>query len=223
MGDAIREISRQKREELQVVLQSYSRFGWQLKRSVESAVRSLAIDYGDVLLLGWHNREPSAEVLEAALELKHRERVRSIAISSHRLRLFPSLLGDDAYSIWHVRYNAVHRAAERDVFPNLEGRSEAERPGIVTYTTTRWGHLCDPARTPAGEKTPTGTDCYRFALSNPSVDACLAGPDDAAQMREALAALELGPLTDEEQQWMRRIGDHIYRRDRTSRLRDGPS
>jgi aryl-alcohol dehydrogenase-like predicted oxidoreductase len=223
MAGAIREIARQKRDEISVVLQSYSRWGWHLERSVEGAIRKLGIDHGDVLLLGWHNSPPPTSVVDAALELTHRERVRSIAISSHRRTFFPTLLDDDTYSIWHVRYNAVHRGAENDVFPCVEAKSESERPGVVTYTTTSWGQLCDPAKTPPGERTPTGTDCYRFAISNPHVDLCLAGPDNADQMRQALEALELGPMDDEEQGWMRRVGDHIYGQDRTAGIRDGGS
>lgn len=221
MADAIREIARQKRDEISVVLQSYSRWGWQLERSIEGAIRKLGIDHGDVLLLGWHNSLPPRSVIDAALKLKHEGRIRSIAISSHRRPLFPSLLDDETYSIWHVRYNAVHRGAEKDVFPSLATTPEAERPGVVSYTTTSWGQLCDSAKTPKGERTPDGTDCYRFALSNPHVDLCLAGPDNAEQMRQALEALELGPMDEEEQAWMRRVGDHIYGHDVTAGIRDG--
>jgi aryl-alcohol dehydrogenase-like predicted oxidoreductase len=221
MAEAIREIARQKRDEISIVLQSYSRWGWQLERSIHTAIRKLGIDHGDVLLLGWHNSLPPRSVVDAALKLKHEGRIRSIAISSHRRTLFPTLLDDETYSIWHLRYNAVHRGAEKDVFPSLEAVSESERPGVVSYTTTSWGQLCDPAKTPRGERTPSGTDCYRFAISNPHVDLCLAGPDNAEQMRQALEALELGPMDAEEQAWMRRVGDHIYGRDATAGIRDG--
>ncbi len=221
MADAIREIAHQKRDEISVVLQSYSRWGWQLERSIERAIRDLGIDHGDVLLLGWHNNFPPRSVVDAALALKEKGRIRSIAISSHRRSLYKSLLDDETYSIWHVRYNAVHPGAEKDVFPNLAAMTETQRPGIVTYTTTSWGQLCDPSKTPAGERTPTGTDCYRFAISNPLVDLCLAGPNSAEEMKQALEAVERGPMDDEEQAWMRRVGDHIYGRDMTSGLRDG--
>jgi len=221
MGAAIREIARNKRDEMCIVLQSYSRWGWHLTRSVEGAIRKLDIDHGNVLLLGWHNQPPPEGVVEAALELKHRGRIRDVALSSHRRTLFTSLLDDEVYSIFHLRYNAVHRGAERDVFPSLAGRPAHERPGIVSYTTTSWGQLCDPKRTPVGESTPNGTDCYRFAISHPDVDLCLAGPDNADQMQQALAALERGPMDEQELAWMRRVGDHIYGHDRTAELRDG--
>lgn len=210
MKHAIREIAVDQREDLVVMLQSYSRAGSLLTRFVEKGLRSLGIDYADALLLGWHNSPPSRRVLDAALELRERGRIGCIAISTHHRALLPTLIDDEAYSIWHVRYNAVHRGAEREVFPCLAERNESSRPGMVTYTTTRWGNLCNPAKTPPGERTPTGTDCYRFAVSRPEVDLCLAGPDNVEQMKQALAALDQGPMDEDELAWMRRVGDHIY-------------
>ena len=221
MGDAIREIARDRRDDLVVVLQSYSRVGPLLRHFVERGLRRLGLDRADVLLLGWHNKPPSRAVLDAALELRERGRIAHVALSTHHRRLLPTLLDDETYAIWHVRYNAVHRGAEREVFPSLAGREATKRPGMVTYTTTRWGHLCDPRRTPPGERTPTGTDCYRFALSHPQVDVALAGPADAEQMKQALAALDAGPMDDAELAWMRRVGDHIYGGDRRAALLDG--
>jgi predicted aldo/keto reductase-like oxidoreductase len=92
---------------------------------------------------------------------------------------------------------------------------------MVTYTTTRWGDLCNPDKTPPGERTPTGTDCYRFAASRPEVDLCLVGPDDAEQMKQALTALDQGPMDEEELAWMRRVGDHIYSNARGVSVMDG--
>jgi aryl-alcohol dehydrogenase-like predicted oxidoreductase len=221
MGSAIRELARTKREELTIVLQSYARWDRAMRGSVEGAIRKLGIDHADVLLLGWRNKRPSRAILDQALELKERGLVRNVALSSHRRTLFPELLDDDLWSIFHVRYNAAHPGAERDVFPRLEDRTEADRPGIVTYTTTSWGQLCDPGRVPDHERPPSGTDCYRFALSNPHVDVCLAGPDNPDQMRQALEAIELGPMDDEELAWMRRVGEHIYGHDRVAHIRDG--
>ena len=221
MANAIREIGTRRRDDLVVVVQSYSRSGWLLTRSVESALRKLGLDHAELLLLGWHNNSPSPRVLDAARDLRERGRVRHVALSTHRRSLLPTLVDDDLFDVWHVRYNAVHRGAEREVFPALAGREVGERPGLVTYTTTRWGNLCDPKRVPAGERAPSGSDCYRFALSRPEIDLCLAGPDDTDQMKQALTALELGPQDDEELAWMRRVGDHIYAGSRTSGIMDG--
>ena len=82
---------------------------------------------------------------------------------------------------------------------------------MVCYTATRWGTLIDPSNTPAGLRTPTAVDCYRFVLSNPAVDVCLTGPKTAEQMEANLKTLELGPLSGEEMQWMRKVGDNVHR------------
>jgi aryl-alcohol dehydrogenase-like predicted oxidoreductase len=48
-----------------------------------------------------------------------------------------------------------------------------------------------------------------------AVDVCMTGPRTLDQMREALRALDLGPLGADELERMTRIGDHLRgRRDR---------
>jgi hypothetical protein len=39
-------------------------------------------------------------------------------------------------------------------------------------------------------------------------------------MDQALRAIELGSMNEDEQAWMRRVGDHVYGRDGTSGVRD---
>ncbi len=222
MGNAIREIASDgRRDDLVCMLQSYSRVGSLLTLFVERGLRSLGLERTDALLLGWHNKPPSRGVLDAALALKERGLVGSLGLSTHHRRLLPTLLDDGVFDIWHFRYNAVHRGAEREVFPCLAGRDVIGRPGIVTYTTTRWGDLCNPDKTPPGERTPTGTDCYRYSLTRPEVDLCLAGPDNPEHMKQALEALELGPMDPGELAWMQSVGEHIYRSSRTSSVMDG--
>jgi aryl-alcohol dehydrogenase-like predicted oxidoreductase len=220
MASALRQLVPRHRAELVLVVQSYARFGWMVRRSLEGALRRLGTECADVLLLGWHNDAPAERIVAAAVALRERGLVKHVAISSHNRRLYPRLHQDPRYGIWHVRYNAVHRGAEGEVFAGLKQYPRAQRPGVVTYTTTRWGHLVDPRRTPAGEKTPTGTDCLRFSLSQPCVDVALCGPDNAEHMRQAMEALSLGPMDEEQVAWMHRVGDAIYRQDATTKLRD---
>ena len=63
---------------------------------------------------------------------------------------------------------------------------------------------------PPGEAPLRARDCYRFVLSNPDFDVCMSGPSDDAQMHEALAALDEGPLSPEEEARIRRIGRCVH-------------
>jgi aryl-alcohol dehydrogenase-like predicted oxidoreductase len=207
MRDAIQNISaRGQREDLVVVLQIYNRIAGMFAASVESGLKKGKLDYADVLLLGWHNSIPSQRILDAALKLRDEGKVRYLAMSGHHRPAFPAVAKKDVFDIFHIRYNAAHSGAEQDVFPKLP---TADRPGVVIYTATCWGKLLKPGQMPAGEQTPRGSDCYRFVLSNPDVDVCMTGPKNREQMREALKALDLGPLSEEEMARIRKIGKHI--------------
>jgi aryl-alcohol dehydrogenase-like predicted oxidoreductase len=193
-----------------VVLQSYSRHGLLLRRRIESGLRRLSLDYADILLLGWHNRPLSPRLMETALQLQQRGRVRHIAVSGHNRPMFQQFAWDSRIEVLMMRYNAAHRGAEKEAFPHLRRQGEP-KVGVVCYTATRWGTLIDPRNTPPGLRTPTAVDCYRFVLTNPNVDVCLTGPASTEQMEANLKALELGPLSEEEMDWMRKVGDNVHR------------
>lgn len=74
----------------------------------------------------------------------------------------------------------------------------------------RWGRLLNPGRMPPGEPTPQASDCYRFGLTLPEIDVCLAGPKDAAEVRVDPAVLDRGPMDEAALARMCRIGDHIH-------------
>ena len=195
-----------KRDDLVIVIQSYSRSAALMEIFYRRALAALNIERGDVLLLGWHRKRPSRRLIDRALEMKEKGLFRFLAVSGHNRPLFPILNADGHYDLFHIRYNAAHRGAAVEAFPYLTGEN---RPGIVTYTATRWGHLLQQKKMPPGESPPPARDCYRFVMSNPAVDICLTGPRDVEQMREALKALELGPLNEEETVRMEKIGDFV--------------
>jgi aryl-alcohol dehydrogenase-like predicted oxidoreductase len=140
--------------------------------------------------------------------LKEKLAFRYLGISGHKRTLFPELAKDPRYDLFQIRYNAANRGAEEDVFPHLP----ENRPGIVAFTATRRMSLVKSNRIAADEKRPTAGDCYRFVLTNPSVDVVITGPSNAAQLEENLAGVKKGPLSEDELAWMRRIGDYVYGR-----------
>ncbi|MEW6262247.1 MAG: hypothetical protein AB1641_04145 [Thermodesulfobacteriota bacterium] len=208
MAQAIRNIVAQgQRDQLVIVLQSYSRSAFIMESLFRKGLRTLGLDSADVLLLGWHNKPPSRRIMERAQAMREKGLFRFLAVSGHNRPLFPDLAGRKEFDLFHVRYNAVHRGAEDEVFSRI---TQADRPGLVTYTATRWGNLLEAKKMPSGEKPPRAADCYRFVLTNPAVDICMTGPRTRDEMAEALTALDLGPLSPDELTRMKRIGDHIH-------------
>jgi len=193
------------RDKTIIAIQTYSRVGFLMKPFVWSALRSLDTDHVDLLGLAWWNDVPSRRIWDAARGLRERGLVRHLMVSCHHRPSFEAFLENEACEAWMLRYNAAHPGAEKEVFP-LVSQNELERPGIFAFTTTRWGSLLDPRLTPGGEPTPRASDCYRFALTEPHVDAVIAGPKNGAELDEAIAAMERGPMTAEELAWMKRVG-----------------
>ena len=205
-GRAIRNIARRDREGLVVVVQSYSRSALAMRASLEAALRRLRIDYADFLLLGWWGEMPPRRIMDEAHRLRDSGVVRHLMISGHNRPAFERFVQDGSFDAIMVRYNAAHRGAETEVFPNLGD----DPPGVVAYTATRWGALLNSKLVPPGEPAPRASDCYRFAMSNPHISLSLSGPKDTAELDEALAALDRGPMDEDELAWMRRVGDAIH-------------
>lgn len=204
-GSGVRNIAARDRDGVVIAVQSYTRVAALMGCSLDSARRTLKVDQVDLLCLGWWNDAPPQRILDAALRLRDKGAVKHLMISSHLRPKFEQLARMDAFSSIMVRYNAGHPGAETDVFPKLPDR----RPGVLAFTATRWGSLLDPGLIPEGEPVPRGSDCYRFVLSNPNVHASLAGPKNAEELDEAMAALDRGPMSAEELAWMRRVGKAV--------------
>jgi len=210
-GRGIRNLARRGREKIVVAVQSYARWpAAYMRASIETGLWRLGLDYADILVLGWYNSRPPQWILDTALELREKGRVRYLLMSGHKRSFFPEMAREELFDLFMVRYNAAHRGAEQDVFPLLP--SGEKRPGICAYTATRWGSLLNSRKTPEQEAVPGAGHCYRFCLSHPDVDMVLCGPANTQHVREACDALEKGPLGDDELAWMRRVGDHLYGR-----------
>jgi aryl-alcohol dehydrogenase-like predicted oxidoreductase len=194
----------------QLVIATGPSFGYtrgSLRRRAERVLSLLGIDAIDVFQLFWLGRMSlfTEGVVEEMVKLREEGKVRLLGVSIHDRPRAGKLAEDSPLDLLMIRYNAAHPGAERDIFPHLEKR----RPKIVAYTATDWRKLL---KAPRGFDGPAATagDCYRFCLSNPNVDVVLTGPRDAGELRENLAAVEKGPLSDEEMRWMRALGTAVH-------------
>jgi aryl-alcohol dehydrogenase-like predicted oxidoreductase len=212
MIQAVRNITRRgDRDKLVVCMMEYTHSSLIGRSHFYKGLKLLGLDYVDALMLGYHPRMPRKQVMDLALDLKEKGMVRHLALSGHNRKLFPKLI-EGPIDIFQVRYNAANSGAEKDVFPFCKGEN---RPGMISFTATRWGQLLKESKMPPGEKPLTAKDCYRFVLSNPAVDVCMMGTRTLEMMREDLEILNSGPLTPEEMERIRRIGDHVYGKPRS--------
>jgi len=207
MIQAIQNITRKgDRDKLVVCLMEYTHSYMIGKGHFYKGLRKLGLDHVDVLMMGYYPRKPRKQLMELALNLKEKGVVKHLALSGHNRKLFPKLV-DSPIDVFQVRYNAANSGAEQDVFPHVGGE---KRPGIISFTATRWGQLLKESKMPPGERPLTAQECYRFVLSNPAVDVCMTGARTLEMMRENLETLDSGPLSDREMERIRRIGDHVY-------------
>jgi aryl-alcohol dehydrogenase-like predicted oxidoreductase len=210
MENPLRGVLKERRDDVAVAaFASLGWFGCAVRRNAESTLKTLGVDRIDVLMLGWVG--VTSALTDATLgelaHLKESGKVGAIGCSIHDRPRAGKLAADGALDLLMIRYNAAHPhpGAERDIFPHKREKS----PSILAYTATSWRKLL--AR-PKGWDGPvmTAGDCYRFQLSSPHVDVAVTGPSSRAQLEDNLAALEKGPLSPDEQKWMRDFGHKVH-------------
>ncbi len=191
----------------------------------------LGVDYIDVFHWGWvTERDDIADLIELGRamqdagpltqfireqilvmqavnqDLVKRGLVRFVGASFHSRSLAREWMNQ--LDVVMLRYNLGHLGVERGIFPFLSGNKSLD-PGLVAFNVAHEGKRLisnPPLNYPADLYVPTIPDCYRFTLSNPYVDVVLAGLRNRREVDEALAALEKGPLSQEEGQYFREYG-----------------
>lgn len=182
-----------------------------LRRSLEKRLRQFGTDYIDIFMfLGvMKGKEFPERAREELYRFRDEGKIGFVGMSCHDRTFAGTLASGGALDVLMVRYNAAHRGAEKDVFPYVKEHN----PGIISYTATRWTYLLRrPSTWPAGGLVPTAGQCYRFALSHPNVHACLTAPTNIRQLEENLDAVNQGPLSSDEMEFMRKFGDAVYHR-----------
>lgn len=206
--DFVRQLSREgRRQELVIGLLSYSHSALLGDHFLKSALTQMGTDYVDGLILGYYPRRPPQRVLDWAAKVKQSGLVRAVGLTTHNRAAIVPLIEEGILDYFHIRYNAVHRGAEQDIFAHLG----ENRPGIISFTATSWGQLLKQKKMPPATRPPTAGDCYRFVLARNEIDVCMMGVKDLAMLEANMQAIEKGPMTPEELAQMRDIGDHIYR------------
>ncbi len=211
MTRALRDLMSSRRDKIVLVTGAYN-YIWRaqdVRKTFEKRLRQFGTDYIDVFLfLGvMKPAEFTPAVRHDLLKLKEEGKVRAIGLSCHNRTFLGTLAEEGAVDALMLRYNAAHRGAERDIFPHLA----AHNPGVISYTATRWTALLRrPKGWPKEGRIPTAGECYRFVLSNPHVHSTWTAPRSERQLRENVAAVQQGPLSEDDMKFMRDFGDAVY-------------
>ena len=219
---ALREILNKDRDKHVVAIMGTAYTAGMVNRGVEKARRLLGTDFIDIYQVSWLGTGSffSRSIQAALVANKNQGSVKALGCSIHDRKRAAVLARDSILDVLMIRYNAKHPGAETDIFPHLHHR----QPIIVSYTATSWRQLLKPVKGIAlppwpggGRHTPpplSAALCYRFVLSSPEVHVVLTGPADRAQLDANLAALDQGPLSAEQLQWVRAYGRKIKARKR---------
>jgi len=211
---ALKELFKQDRERHVVAMLGLGLTTGMVRRGVHKALRLLGTDYLDVYQLSWLSRTSrfSPAIQDECLALREEGKIRSIGVSIHDRARAGRLAADSILDMFMIRYNAAHPGAEQDIFPHLH-----RDPTMVSYTATSWRQLLKPLK---GLEMPpypgdfqgaavpplTAPMCYRFVLGSPSIHVALTGPANREQLDENLTVLEQGPLSADEDAWVRDYG-----------------
>jgi len=182
---------------------AFAYFGFQARHFTHRILRLLNTDYLDILQIHWLSRMSAytQSVEEELVKLLEEGKVRSVGVSIHDRQRAGKLAAESPLNHFMIRYNAAHTGAEKDIFPYVD----RSKTNICAYTATRWGKLLERPKGWQGEPMTPG-DCYRFCLSSDYVNVVLTGPKNEKQLHENITALEKGPLSPDEDAWMREFG-----------------
>jgi hypothetical protein len=128
----------------------------------------------------------------------------------HDRRMAGKAMSERLVDIGFIRYNAMHRGAEKDVFPHVRERQKRHRSLLYNFKSVD-GFLPPERYVALGLSSdhwqPKATDYYRFALARPEIDGLLCAPHDLRKVEDLARALEEGPLTEEERTYIRDLAD----------------
>ncbi len=199
------------REEIVLVTGASLPFAGSVRRCLERHLRVLGTDHLDGYFMGWARKRwwLRKKVWGEMVRLRESGKVRALGFSTHDRALAASLAVELPADVIMIRYNAAHRGAEREIFAPLARLGDA-RPGIMGYTSTRWGMLFDPLPKRGFPNPMTAGECYRFSLGNPMVDMVWCAAQSAAELREDVQAVLSGPLEPARLDEVRRFGDAVH-------------
>lgn len=174
----------------------------------ELVAATAGLDHLDVLVAGGAYASEFAARLTVYQE--HRRGnflgARAIGATFHDRQAARQAPAEDALDIAFVRYNPGHAGAREDLLPHLRQPTST----LLFGFKSTFGYVGSAEMTELGLPGdvywhPEITDHYRFALSRPELDGLLVAPRTPQEVTALAAALEEGPLSEEEETYLMRV------------------
>jgi aryl-alcohol dehydrogenase-like predicted oxidoreductase len=192
------------RDSIHILAGTFEADGARIRRDAERVLRTLRIERISTFLLFWVQSwaRVTPDVRESLERLKAQGKIAAFGLSTHSRALAMEAL-DTGWDPVMVRHSAAHRGAEEQIFPRAAERGTS----LITFSNTCYGRLLEPRE---GLSPPSAADCYRYALMQPGVRACLSAPATLAQLEENLAALHDPILPAERRKHLQALGERLY-------------
>lgn len=162
------------------------------------------LEYLDVAVMG--GVYPENFLARRSIYVAHREErfegISAVGASFHDRSVARAAMEGGLVDLGFVRYNAEHDGAAREVFPFAAAGS---KPLLYCFKSTG-GYVpdaaLDAARLPREKWRPAVVDHYRFVLSRAAVDGVLCTLASNVEVDALCSALDEGPMTEEEEQYV---------------------
>ncbi len=180
--------------------------GGSVGREWRKCARRFGVDYFDVWHLFWVQAHwyVTGKTWPAMVRLKESGQARALAISCHDRSMVRTLVDELDLDAIMIRYNAAHRGAEAEILAHLPPGQN--RPGVISYTATRWRRLLKAAK---GLGPMTAPECYRFTLEAPQIDVTLCGGSTYEELQSDAEGVLAGPLAPERLAAVKAFGDTV--------------
>jgi hypothetical protein len=127
---------------------------------------------------------------------------RAIGASFHQRSLAVISEQYDMLDIRFIRYNSAHPGARRDLFPYFRPIRTSPVFNFKSTMSRVTGEMFDALNLPKSYWIPDVCDYYRFVVTRPELDGLLCSPMTPEEMHQLARALEKGPLTRDEEEYM---------------------
>lgn len=212
MQDWIRQAG-PRRGDVHVAVQFSARTAVEAERELEKCLEDLGTEYLDVVTYyyvesaaEWEELTGPGGAAEVIEDARESAVVRSIGLTSHQRSLAAGFAMSGRLDMLMIRYNAAHRGAEVDVFPETDSRGLP----VVAFTCQRWGGLASPTPgDPTGFQPPSAPEWYRWVLCQSAVTVALAAPNGADELDEVLGVL--GDWKGQDDAWYQQLSEHGMR------------